>query len=44
LIDLRRFVAATSPLTLARCAPGFLPGLMAVGRNVLQRRGALPDE
>ncbi len=29
MIDLRRFVAATAPLTLARCAPGFLPWLMA---------------
>ncbi len=29
MIDLRRFVAATAPLTLARCAAGFLPWLMA---------------
>jgi transcription-repair coupling factor (superfamily II helicase) len=29
VIDLRRFVAATTPLTLARCAAGFLPWLMA---------------
>jgi transcription-repair coupling factor (superfamily II helicase) len=29
LIDLKRFVTATTPLTLARCAPGFLPWLMA---------------
>ena len=29
MIDLRRFVAATAPLTLARCASGFLPWLMA---------------
>jgi transcription-repair coupling factor (superfamily II helicase) len=29
LIDLKRFAAATSSLTLARCAAGFLPWLMA---------------
>ena len=29
MIDLRRFVAATAPLTLARCAGGFLPWLLA---------------
>ena len=44
MIDLRRFVAATAPLTLARCASGFLPWLMAdVARAVFnpdaERRG-----
>jgi transcription-repair coupling factor (superfamily II helicase) len=29
MIDLRRFAAATSAITLARCAAGFLPWLMA---------------
>ncbi|MEY2883816.1 MAG: hypothetical protein RL490_1540, partial [Pseudomonadota bacterium] len=29
MIDLRRFVAARTPLTLARCAAGYLPWLMS---------------
>ncbi len=29
MIDIRRFAAARSPLTLARCAAGYLPWLMA---------------
>ena len=29
MIDLKRFTTATTPLTLARCAPGFLPWLLA---------------
>ena len=29
MIDVRRFVEARQPLTLARCAPGYLPWLMA---------------
>ena len=29
MIDLPRFVAARRPLTLARCAAGYLPWLMA---------------
>ena len=38
MIDLRRFVAASSALTLARCAQGYLPWLMAdVARAALGR-------
>jgi transcription-repair coupling factor (superfamily II helicase) len=42
VIDLRRFVAATSPLTLARCAAGFLPWLMAdAARAIYNKDSAL---
>ena len=42
MIDLRRFVAATAPVTLARCAAGFLPWLMAdAARAVFNKDGTV---
>jgi transcription-repair coupling factor (superfamily II helicase) len=38
VIDLRRFAAAAAPLTLARCASGFLPWLMADAARVATSR------
>jgi transcription-repair coupling factor (superfamily II helicase) len=38
VIDLRRFAAATSSLTLARCAAGFLPWLMADAARAASNR------
>ena len=38
MIDIRRFVAATGSLTLARCAAGFLPWLMADAARAAQGR------
>jgi len=38
MIDLLRFAAAATPLTLARCAGGFLPWLMADAARAAEGR------